>query len=136
MRVIHRCFQIVPSTSHLTMRATTSPGVEKKNGGSTSTPMIGTVVSTCHSAIATNATSPWNSRRFERDTASPSSGQVVTLHDLFLEHVPDLSVQGMESRIELDLGDIARPRQRHLPLADDLRGRARRHEHDAVAARN
>ena len=32
--VIQRCFQIVPSTNHLTMRAATSTGVEKKNGGS------------------------------------------------------------------------------------------------------
>ena len=31
--VIHRCFQIVPSTNHLTTRAATSSGVEKKNGG-------------------------------------------------------------------------------------------------------
>src|SRR3974390_3313751 len=32
--VIHRCFQIVPSLNHLTMRANTSDGVEKKNGSS------------------------------------------------------------------------------------------------------
>src|SRR5205085_4910539 len=38
--VIHRCFQIVPSTNHLTMRAATSPGEEKKNGGSTVTQLF------------------------------------------------------------------------------------------------
>ena len=32
--VIHRCFQIVPSTNQRTMREATSSGVEKKNGGS------------------------------------------------------------------------------------------------------
>jgi hypothetical protein len=35
--VIQRCFQIVPSTNHFTTRAATSPGVEKKNGGSSVT---------------------------------------------------------------------------------------------------
>src|SRR5258708_4282870 len=33
-RVIQRCFQIEPSTNHFTTRAATSPGAEKKNGGS------------------------------------------------------------------------------------------------------
>src|SRR2546425_13290838 len=54
--VIHRCFQIVPSTNHLTMRAATSDGVEKKNGGNSLMPPIGTVVSTCHSSTAATAT--------------------------------------------------------------------------------
>src|SRR5262249_57173980 len=40
--VIQRCFQIVPSANHLTMRDATSEGVEKKNGGSSVTPPIGT----------------------------------------------------------------------------------------------
>ena len=66
--VIHRCFQIVPSTNHLTMRAATSDGVEKKNGGSSLTPPIGTVVSTCHSSTATTATRSWSVKRVRRDT--------------------------------------------------------------------
>src|SRR5262245_61326869 len=65
--VIQRCFQIVPSTNHLTMRAATSEGVEKKNGGRSFTPPIGTVVSSCQSATATTATSSCRIRRFRRD---------------------------------------------------------------------
>src|SRR6516165_1474119 len=66
--VIHRCFQIVPSTNHLTMRAATSVGVEKKNGGRSFTPPIGTVVRSCQSATVTTATSSWRVRRVRRDT--------------------------------------------------------------------
>jgi hypothetical protein len=51
------------------MRAATSTGVEKKNGGNSFTPPIGTVVSTCQSATATTATSSWRIRRLRRDTA-------------------------------------------------------------------
>src|SRR3954462_14537305 len=58
--VIHRCFQMVPSTNQRAMREATSSGVEKKNGGNSFTPPIGTVVSTCHSAIATTATRIWS----------------------------------------------------------------------------
>src|SRR5215470_6666971 len=65
--VIHICSQIVPSTNHLTMRAATSDGVEKKNGGRSFTPPIGTVVSTCQSAIAATATSSCNARSVGRD---------------------------------------------------------------------
>src|SRR6185437_11202377 len=66
--VIQRCFQIVPSANHLTMRCATSSGVEKKNGGSSVTPPIGTVVRTYHSAIETIATRICKSRRLIRDT--------------------------------------------------------------------
>src|SRR5215212_6431511 len=55
--VIQRCRQMVPPPNHLIMRPTTSPGLEKKNGGSSVTPKIGTVVSTCQSAMNTTATS-------------------------------------------------------------------------------
>src|SRR5215472_13313018 len=54
--VIHRCFQITPLANHATIRLATSAGVEKKNGGSTVTPAIGTVASTCQSTSATTAT--------------------------------------------------------------------------------
>src|SRR5690348_16061256 len=66
--VIHRCFQIVPSTNHLTMRAATSYGVEKKNGGRSCTPAIGTVVKTCQSSTTATATSDWSRRSLARDT--------------------------------------------------------------------
>src|SRR5262245_15705173 len=66
-RVIQRCLQIVPSANHLTTRAATSRGVEKKNGGSSLTPPIGTVVSTCHSATATTATRSCNVSSVRRD---------------------------------------------------------------------
>src|SRR4029453_15290271 len=67
--VIQRCFQIVPSTNHLTMRAATSVGVEKKNGGNSFTPPIGPVVSTCQSSTATTATRSWSARSLLRDTS-------------------------------------------------------------------
>src|SRR5262249_20712962 len=67
--VIHRCFQIVPSTNHLTMRAATSDGLEKNNGGKSSTPPIGTVVKNCQSSTAASATRSWRARSLNRDTA-------------------------------------------------------------------
>src|SRR5947208_3033218 len=69
--VIHRCFQMVPSTNQRTMREATSSGVEKKNGGNSFTPPIGTVVNTCHSAIDTTATRIWRARSVARFMASP-----------------------------------------------------------------
>src|SRR6187455_2749318 len=50
IRVTQRCFQIVPSTNHLTTRCATSTGLEKKNGGNSVTPPIGNVVNTCHAS--------------------------------------------------------------------------------------
>src|SRR5215475_1197482 len=66
--VIQRCFQIMPSANSFTTRAATSYGVEKKNGGSTSVPKIGTVVNSCHRPIAMTATSACNRRRLRRFT--------------------------------------------------------------------
>src|SRR3954470_23808970 len=64
--VIHRCFQIVPSTNHLNTRPATSPGVEKKNGGSRvaqsfsspryDRPQIGYLENRCQNAMQTIAT--------------------------------------------------------------------------------
>src|SRR5262245_12935997 len=71
--VIHRCFQIVPSTNHLTMRAATSDGVEKKNGGSSFTPPMGTVVKSCQSSTAASATRSWSARSLARDTVGSTS---------------------------------------------------------------
>ena len=65
--VIQRWRQIVPSTNHLTMRCATSSGVEKKNGGSSFTPPIGTVVSTCQASTATTATRICSVRSLKRD---------------------------------------------------------------------
>ena len=65
--VIHRCFQIVPSTNHLTMRVATSIGVEKKNGGRSFTPPIGTLVKSCHNSTATIATRSWSISSVSRD---------------------------------------------------------------------
>ena len=42
----------------------------------------------------------------------------------------------VEGRVELDLGDVARARQRHAPVADDARRRPRRHDDDAVGQRD
>src|SRR5688500_7967743 len=73
--VIHRGRQIEPSTNQLMTRAMTSYGVEKKNGGSTSTPKIGTVVNTCQMVIAATATKSWRTNSFVRDgiTRLPSA---------------------------------------------------------------
>ena len=60
----------------------------------------------------------------------------VALDHLGLQFLPDLAVQFVERRVELDLGDVARARQRHAPVADDARGRPRRHDHDAVGERD
>src|SRR5262249_48754024 len=69
-RVIKRGRQIVPSTNHLTLRAATSVGVVKKNGGNSFTPPIGTVVSTCQASTARTATSSCSAIRLKRDTPS------------------------------------------------------------------
>src|SRR5262249_38342142 len=66
--VIHKCFQIVPSTKHLTMRAAKSAGVEKKNGGRSFTPPMGTVVKSCQMSTAASATRSWSARSLGRDT--------------------------------------------------------------------
>src|SRR6266702_7096939 len=71
--VLHRCFQIVPSTNHLTMRAATSAGVEKKNGGRSFTPPIGTVVKSCQSSTTASATRSWSARSLARDTVGSTS---------------------------------------------------------------
>ena len=42
----------------------------------------------------------------------------------------------MELRLQPDLGDVARARQRHPPVADDARRRPGRHDHDAVGQRD
>ena len=60
----------------------------------------------------------------------------VALDHLGLQHLPDLAVQLVERRIELDLGDVARARQRHPPVADDARRRPRRHDDHAVGQRD
>ena len=126
---------MVPSANHFTTRAATSSGVEKKNGGSSGLPPTGIVVRTCHSAIETTATSTCNA--VNRTTIHhPPSGLGVTLEHFVLEHVPDLAMQFMERAIELDLGDIARPRDRNPPVADDARRRPRRHDHHAVGQRD
>src|SRR5690242_3810028 len=67
---------------------------------------------------------------------SPSSGLGVALHHLGFERLPDVAVKRMEGRVGLDLGDVARPRQRHPPVADDARGRSGRHNDDAVGQRD
>ena len=116
----------MPSTNHLTMRPTTSSGVEKKNGGRSLTPKIGTVVPTCQIAIADHGDEQLQgdaeSRR-DRHSSAPRLG--VALEHLVLQHLPDLAVQLVEGRVELDLGDVARARQRHAPVADDARAPAR-----------
>ena len=105
--MIQRCFQIVPSTNHLTMRPATSDGVEKKNGGNSLTPPIGTVVSTCQSSTARTATRSWRARSLVRDIAcksppmSAAAGLRVALEHLGLEHRPDLAMKVVEGALDL-----------------------------------
>ena len=72
--VTHRWRQIVPCTNHLTMRSATSTGVEKKNGGSTITPKIGTLVKNHHRPSAAAAASDCRSRRTGHGTTRPPPG--------------------------------------------------------------
>src|SRR5262249_59019517 len=53
--------------NHVTRRHAPAGGDEKKNGGSTATPPIGTLVSTCQSATAATATMSWSASRVGRD---------------------------------------------------------------------
>jgi len=50
------------------MRAATFDGVEKKNGGRSVTPPMGTVVKSCQSSTAASATRSWSARSLARDT--------------------------------------------------------------------
>src|ERR1700730_8925672 len=133
--VIHRCRQIVPSANHLYTRPATSPGVEKKNGGSRITPPIGTVDRTCHSASAATATRIWSERSVRR-FISASPRLCIPPHHFVLEGIPDFAMQCVEGGIELHLADVARAAERHLPVADDARGRSRRDDDDAVGERD
>ena len=60
----------------------------------------------------------------------------VTLDHLGLQLLPDLPVQRDEAGIELDLGDVARARDRHVPVADDARSRSGGHDHHAIGERD
>ena len=106
--VIQRCFQIVPSANHLTTRAATSTGLEKKNGGSSVTPPIGTVVSTCHATTEMTAMRSCNERSLTRDTIKLLPSCLMPAADYGLENVAMMPVEpltwpssafGMSSRV-------------------------------------
>src|SRR5262249_37016187 len=123
---------MVPSVNHLMTRENTSPGVEKKNGGSTFV-----AVSTCHRPIVRIATRVCSTTRFTRERLkSSSAGLGVALEHFGFEHVPDLAMELVERRLELDLGDVARAREPDPPLAQDSRGRTGRHDDHAVGERD
>src|SRR5580704_14818905 len=77
LSVTQRCFQMVPSANHLTMRWATSAGVEKKNGGNRGPP-TGTDVSTDQSAITKIATRSWESKSSIRDIL-PHGGNALAV---------------------------------------------------------
>src|SRR6185436_18914523 len=83
--VIQRCFQIVPSANHLTTRAATSTGFEKKNGGNKVTPPTGTVVKTYHAPSETTATRVCNRRSLIRDTDQAPPGCMRRVSERVLE---------------------------------------------------
>src|SRR5262249_20983706 len=72
-RGIHGGSQIGPWRNHWTRRAGTSDGVEKKNGGRSFTPPMGTVVKSCQSSTAASATRSWSARSLARDTVGSTS---------------------------------------------------------------
>src|ERR1044072_6836198 len=74
--------------------------------------------------------------RQQYNAMSSAAGLGVALEHFGLEHRPDLAMEMVERRLGLDLGDVARPRQRHLPAADDACGGGGRHDHDAVGERD
>ena len=55
------------------MRAATSVGVEKKNGGRSFTPPMGTAVKSCQMSTAASATRSWSARSLGRDTVGSTS---------------------------------------------------------------
>src|SRR5258708_21838178 len=73
-------------------------------------------------------------RRSRRESEGASSARrlLVALEHLGLERVPDLAMEIAERLVELDLGDVARARQRDRPVADDAGGRPGRHDDDAA----
>jgi len=70
--VIHRCFQIVPSTNHLTMRGRRPRGREEERGSSFPAP-IGTVVKAARAATAAIATRSWSIKSVNRDMTNSDS---------------------------------------------------------------
>src|SRR5437763_15278197 len=68
-----RCFQITPLENQSRIWLPTSTGLEKKNGGSSIRPNIGTVANNCHSPSATTATSSCKERSpiFDTPAVSP-----------------------------------------------------------------
>src|SRR6267154_505312 len=96
INVIHRCFQIVPSANHLTTRAATSTGFEKKNGGNSVTPPIGTVVRTYHDTTEMTAMRTCNERSLILDMDQAP----LVAHSLRLERVLE---QPDDARRSLDV---------------------------------
>src|SRR5262245_14740873 len=74
--------------------------------------------------------------RQQYNVVSSAAGLRIALEHLALEHGPDLAVEIVERALDLDLGDVARPRQFDLPVADDARGGPRRHDHHPVGERD
>src|SRR3954453_20542834 len=147
--VIRRCFQITPLENQSRIWLPTSTGLEKKNGGSSRRPNIGTVANNCHSPSATTATSSCKERSpiFDTPAVSPyglnvipakpatASGRRrlrVTLHHLILQHAPDFAMQRVKLMLQSNFGDVTRTRHRPPPVADDPRAWSRRHDHHAI----
>src|SRR5215510_15995813 len=63
---------------------------------------------------------------------SAAAGRPVGLEHFGLEHRPDLAMQLVERGLKPHIGDVARPRQRHRPVAHDVGRWPRRHDDHAV----
>src|SRR5258708_15755688 len=90
--VIARCFQITPLRNQSKIWLPTSTGLEKKNGGNSMRPKIGTVANNCHSPTATTATSNCNDRSPILDTLKLLSPSLYSAsagpHPLGFENTP------------------------------------------------
>src|SRR4051812_586143 len=55
--------------------------------------------------------------------ARHGAGLRIALQHLILQNTPDFSVKGVKFFFHPHFGNVARARQRHLPVADNARGR-------------
>src|SRR5689334_407925 len=122
-KVMPRCKKILPETNQSASRRSTMSGSPKKNGDSTSKRV------NRYQAVNTAPSSARCQGHIARWGALASSllsiGAGVSHHDFLLEGLPDPRMQLDETRIEADLGDVARTRQIDRELADRTRARAR-----------
>src|SRR5262245_60829247 len=68
--------------------------------------------------------------------ARHGAGLRVTLQHFILQDTPDFTMKRVKFLFHSHLGNVARARQRHAPIADEACGGAGRHDDDAVGERD